>query len=264
MAQLHPLMEKFGRVSAYLVDDGDGLTLVDALGKDDGRTIFNALERLGRRPAELRRIVLTHGHPTHVKGAYVLKRASGARVFAPIEEQDILEGKRPSNHTTWIPRRPWQVLPQQYLLNLQHSLWQIGIKPRIINVPPVVVDEPFEHDDQQIGPLVVIRTPGHSPGSTSFYWKETATLFAGDALVTWPRFEMGWQGLTEDYTQNVKSIGRLVGIFEQRGWPIRSFCTGHGPLLPTQDGIADLKRLLRNEKRAVGLTLAPANAPPTQ
>lgn len=246
MSTFYPLMEKFGRVHAYLIDDGDGLTLVDALGKDDARTILAALEQMGRRPGELRRIVLTHAHPTHVKGAAVLKRASGARVYAPIEEQDILEGKRPSNHTTWIPRRPWQVLPQQYLLNLQNGLWKIGIKPQIINVPPVVVDDPFEQDNQRIGPLITIRTPGHSPGSTSFYWPETGTLFAGDALVTWPRFEMGWQGLTEDYAQNVRSLRRLAELFEKRSWPIRSFCTGHGAPLATEDGLADLKRLLAN------------------
>jgi glyoxylase-like metal-dependent hydrolase (beta-lactamase superfamily II) len=239
-----PLMETFGRVHAYLIDDGDGLTLVDALGKDDGRTIFDALERMGRRPSELRRIVLTHAHPTHVKGAAVLKRASGARVFAPFEEQDIIEGHRPSNHTTWIPRRPYRVLIQQYLLNLQHSLWQIGIRPMLINVPPVVVDEPFERDDVRIGPLITIRTPGHSPGSTSFYWPETRTLFAGDALVTWPKFEAGWQGLTEDYAQNLRSLQRLVKLFEQRGWQINAFASGHGAPLFSQDGLGDLKRLL--------------------
>lgn len=241
----YSLMEIFGRVHAYLIDDGDGLTLVDALGKDDGRTIFNALEHLGRKPSELRHIVLTHAHPTHVKGSAVLKRASGARVYAPIEEQDIIEGHRPSNHTTWIPRQPWQVLPQQYLLNLQNSLWKIGLRPIIINVPPVMVDEPFEHDDDRIGPLIVIRTPGHSPGSTSFYWSETRTLFAGDALVTWPRFEMGWQGLTEDYAQNVRSLQRLADLFENRGWEIHAFACGHGAPRHTEDGLAELKKLLK-------------------
>jgi glyoxylase-like metal-dependent hydrolase (beta-lactamase superfamily II) len=239
-----PLMENFGRVHAYLIDDGDELTLVDALGKDDGRTIFAALERLGREPYELRRIVMTHAHPTHVKGAAVLKRASGAVVFAPAEEQAIIEGRRPSNHTTWIPRRPYRVLLQQYLLNLQNSLWRIGVRPELINIPPVVVDVPFEQDDEQIGPLITIRTPGHSPGSSSFYWPETKTLFAGDALVTWPRFEMGWQGLTEDYPQNVRSLQRLVNLFDERGWEIRAIASGHGAPLYSQNGLGDLKRLL--------------------
>jgi len=47
----------------------------------------------------LRRIVLTHSHPTHVKWSAVLKRASGAREFATFEEQDIIEGRRPSKHS---------------------------------------------------------------------------------------------------------------------------------------------------------------------
>jgi glyoxylase-like metal-dependent hydrolase (beta-lactamase superfamily II) len=239
-----PLMEPFGRVHAHLIDDGDELTLVDALGNDDGRTIFAALDRLGRKPSELRRIVMTHTHPTHVKGAAVLKQASGAVVFAPAEEKAIAEGRRPSNHTTWIPRRPFQVLPQQYLLNLQNSLWKIGIRPELINIPPVVVDKSFEQDDEQIGPLITIRTPGHSPGSTSFYWPETKTLFVGDAVVTWPRFELGWQGLTEDYQENVRSLRRLVTLFEERGWEIHAIASGHGAPRYSQDSLGDLRRLL--------------------
>jgi glyoxylase-like metal-dependent hydrolase (beta-lactamase superfamily II) len=244
MAAVYPLYDMLGRVHCYVLDAGAELTVIDALGGIYGERILQHLGMLGRRPGEIRRIILTHAHLTHAKGAAALKRASGALVWAPMEERDILEGRRPSNMTTWVPQRPFRVLPQQYLLNLSHVLWRLGMRPGFLTFPPVHVDHPIDRDGQQIGPVITIRTPGHTPGSTSFYWPEMETLFAGDAVVTWPRFELGWKGLTEDYWQNVQSIQRLVNLFEERGWPIKAFATGHGPIRRTADGIAELRQLL--------------------
>ena len=242
--QFIPLWHSFGRVHAYILEDKQGLTLIDSLLDNHARTIFTAIESLGRKPKDLQRIILTHAHATHVKGAAALKDASGAPVFAPIEEQDIFEGKRTSNRTTLIPHRPFRILPQQYLLNLQNYLWNLHIRPAILNIIPFKVDHPILNDFEQIGPVITFRTPGHSPGSTSFYWPETATLFTGDILVTWPKLELGWRGLTESRAQNLASVRRLVAIFEARNWPIRRFASGHGDPYQTQDGIADFKRLL--------------------
>ena len=239
-----PLWHSFGRVHAYLLEDESGLSVIDSLLDNQARTIFSAIESLGRQPKDLQRIILTHAHATHVKGAAALKAASGAPVFAPIEEQDIIEGKRPSNRTTLIPHRPFRILPQQYLLNLQYYLWKLHFRPAIMNIIPVKVDQSIVNDFERIGPVITFRTPGHSPGSTSFYWPETATLFTGDILVTWPKLELGWRGLTESRAQNLASVRRLVAVFEARGWPIRRFASGHGSPYDTQDGIADFKRLL--------------------
>lgn len=241
---LHPVWQRFGRVHSYLLDDPAGLTVIDALGDGFARPILDELRRLGRTPDDIRHIVLTHAHLTHVKGAAALKRISGARVHAPAAERDVIEGRQPSNMTTWIPQRPFRVMPQQYLLNISHVLWRIGIRPQALTPPPVVVDHPIDHDGQQVGPLFAIRTPGHTPGSTSFYWPAAETLFAGDALVTWPRFEMGWKGLTEDYPQNVRSIATLVELLTAHGWRVRTLATGHGPPLRSADVLADLQELV--------------------
>ena len=190
------------------------------------------------------RIFLTHGHVTHVKGAATLKRLSGARVYVGAAEREVVEGRAPSGLTTWIPQRPWRVLPQQYLLNLSHVLWRSGIRFGPLVHPPVEVDQVLATDGEQIGPLRVFHTPGHSPGCFSFYWSEGEALILGDAVVTWPVLELGWKGLTEDYTQNVASLRRLVERAESEGWRVRTIATGHGPPLEADDGIADLRRLL--------------------
>lgn len=244
MVRLHPMSEWFGRVHAYLLEDGTDLTLIDALGKADARTILAEMQHHGLAIQQLKHIILTHGHITHVKGAAALQRLSGARVYVGAAEKAIIEGQAPSGLTTWVPQRPWQVLPQQYLLNLSHVLWQRGIKWKPLIHPPVKVDQVLVGDGEQIGPVRAFHTPGHSPGCFSFYWPAAEALLVGDAMVTWPKLELGWRGLTEDYAQNIASLRRLVAIAERESWRIRTIATGHGPPLHTADGIAEIKRLL--------------------
>lgn len=243
MSNLHPISEWFGRVHAYLLDTPEGMILIDALGRADARTILSEMQRLGFSPQKLKHIILTHGHITHVKGAATLQRLSGARVYVGAAEKEIIEGRAPSGLTTWVPQRPWQVLPQQYLLNLSHLLWKRGIKLSALVPPPVTVDQTLS-DGQKIGPLRVFHTPGHSPGCFSFYWPEEEALILGDAVVTWPKLELGWKGLTEDYAQNVASLRRLLEQAEKERWRVRTLATGHGPPVEFADGIAELKRLL--------------------
>ncbi len=243
MPELHPLQERVGRVGAYLLDDGDGLTLIDALSHADGRTVLAEVQRLGRPVTDLKRILLTHAHVTHVKGAAALKAASGAMVAGPVEEQEVIEGRRPSNMTTLVPQSPWQVWPQQYLLNLSPLLFRLNLKTGLLFPPPVKLDHLYS-DLEQVGPVHIVRTPGHSPGSTCFYWPEMETLFVGDAVVTWPTFELGWKGLTENYPENVNSIRRLLQIFAERGWRIRRIASGHGSIHETEDGNAELEKLV--------------------
>jgi len=254
-----PMSHSFGRVHAFLFDGGDGLSLLDSLADPNSESILEAIHRIGRQTKDLKRIVLTHGHPTHVKGAAKMKALSGARVYAPIEEQAVIEGQQPSNRTTLVPRRPLRLLPQQILLNLHNILWRSGIRVPVLNVVPVEVDEPIYADDERIGPLIAFKTPGHSPGSTSFYWADTETLFTGDILVTWPKLELGWRGLTEDMPQNLRSIHRLVQTFEARGWNIRRFASGHGAPIATENGVDLLKRLLEGSPIADGM-FSPAGA----
>lgn len=244
MTRLYPMSEWFGRVHAYLLEDGAELTLIDALGKADARTILAEMQRHGLAIQQLKQIILTHGHITHVKGAATLQRLSGARVYVGAAERAIIEGQAPSGLTTWLPQRPWQVLPQQYLLNLSHVLWQRDIKWGPLIHPPVKVDQVLVGDGEPIGPVRAYHTPGHSSGCFSFYWPAGEALLVGDAMVTWPKLELGWRGLTEDYAQNVASLRRLVAIGEREGWSVRTIATGHGPPLQTTDGIATIKHLL--------------------
>ena len=83
-----------GRVRAFLIHDGNGLTLIDTLLNKDGRDILDQIRLLGRQPKDLKRIILTHAHQSHLGGLAALKKASGATVYSHDWEADIIAGKR--------------------------------------------------------------------------------------------------------------------------------------------------------------------------
>lgn len=191
---------KGGRVRAFLLDDGHELTLVDTLFEDDGRGVLEALRSLGRRADELRNIVITHGHRSHLGGAAALKRASGAKVHAHAWEADIVSGDRRAQPVTVLPRQTLRLLP-----------FQIGLRLNRPRHEPCPVDHALGEGDA-IGPLHVMHAPGHSPGHLAFHWPEREFLITGDAVSTWPDFRAGWDAFNLNPLQHRATISRLAGL----------------------------------------------------
>jgi glyoxylase-like metal-dependent hydrolase (beta-lactamase superfamily II) len=167
-------------VHAFLVDDSDGLTLVDTLFESDARLVLAAIRGLGRKPSDLKRIAITHGHRSHLGGLAALTRASGATVYAHEWEADIVAGNRRAQPVSILPRQSLKLLP------FQLGLW-LG-RPRHVPCP---VDELLD-DGDGLGPLQVLHAAGHSPGHLAFAWPERKFLIAGDAVATWPELCPGW------------------------------------------------------------------------
>src|SRR5205085_7797799 len=110
--------EQGGHVHAFLLDDGTDLTLVDTLYDTDGHRVLAQIESIGRHPSDVKQIVLTHGHRSHLGGLAVLKRASGAVVYSHEWEADIIAGDRKQQAVTPWPKHPLQVYPLQLGLAL--------------------------------------------------------------------------------------------------------------------------------------------------
>lgn len=191
---------KGGHVRAFLLESGQELTLVDTLFEDDASQVLEAIDGLGRKPGDLKRIVLTHAHRSHLGGVAALRRATGATVLGHAWEADIVSGDRPAQSVGLKPTRPFKTYP-----------FQVGI---FLNRPrhaPCPVDEGLE-DGDQAGPLQVLHLPGHSPGHLGFYWPERGFLIAGDAIATWPRFEGGWPAFTINPVQHAVSLRRMAEL----------------------------------------------------
>ena len=223
---VHSLSEwRGGHVRAYLLDDGAGLTLVDTLFATDAGRILRQIARLGRSAGDLRRIVLTHAHRSHLGGLAVLKRLSAASVLAHAWEADVVAGEREAQRVRLRPEAPLRAYPLQ-----------LGCALGLGKHPPCPVDRTLQ-DGDRVGPLQVIHTPGHTPGSLSFYWPERRVLFTGDVLVTWPSPAPGWPSFTLNPAQHRASVARLAAVADAE-----VLAVGHGPPI-TADGAARARAL---------------------
>ena len=159
-------------VNAFVVD-ADVLTLVDTGTPGGAAAMLRALEAVGRRPADVARILLTHRHADHAGNAAELARATGATVHvAPLEAPFVRDGAEQ-------PRpEPATPLGRGLVPYVKVALpWAL---------PPTAVEESLR-DGETVGPLRVIATPGHTAGHVSLLWEERGLLFAGDAAANLTR-----------------------------------------------------------------------------
>jgi glyoxylase-like metal-dependent hydrolase (beta-lactamase superfamily II) len=226
---------KGGRVHAYLLLHDNELTLIDTLYDEDGGLVLRAIASLGRGPNDLKSIILTHAHRSHLGGLAALRDATGALVYAHDWEAPIVAGNRKAEKVGWKMQKPH---------NLEVWGLQLGLAAGIGAHRPAVVHGRIKHGDV-VGPLSVVETPGHTPGSLTLYWPEKRALFVGDVLATWPEIEGeplygGWRGFTLDEGKHKASIAGLKADF---GGYIQIIGVGHGD--PVTQGAGDLLRLVQ-------------------
>lgn len=191
---------KGGRVRAFLLDDGHELTLVDTLFETDARLVLGEIKRIGRRLEDLKRIILTHCHRSHVGGLATLKRLTGVPVYAHEWEADLIAGNRPPQPVRLRAMRPFRTFPLV-----------VGLALGFDKHPPCPVDH-YLQDGEQVGPLVVVRTPGHTPGHLSFFWPERKLMITGDIVASWPTLDPGWPAFILNLVQHRDSVRRMCGF----------------------------------------------------
>jgi glyoxylase-like metal-dependent hydrolase (beta-lactamase superfamily II) len=189
--------QKGGRVHAFLVDDGTNLTLIDTLYDPDAAFIVKVIQHMGREVRDLRNIVITHAHRSHLGGLAALKALSDAKVWAHEWESDIIAGERKAQAISVVPRWPLRVY------NLQLGL-ALGL-----GAHPACEVDAFLRDGDAVGPLEIIHAPGHSPGHLALFWRERRTLFAGDAIATWPDLSLGWPAFNLNTRQHHRTLLKL-------------------------------------------------------
>jgi metallo-beta-lactamase class B len=76
-------------VSAYLVPTDDGLIVIDALFADSADQLLDNVRALGFDPADIRYLLVSHGHGDHAAGAPRIREVTGARVGMTAEDWDM-------------------------------------------------------------------------------------------------------------------------------------------------------------------------------
>ena len=208
-----------GHVHAYLFEDDGKLTLVDTLFDKDAHRILNLIRQIGRNPQDLKHILLTHAHRSHLGGLAKLRELSGALVHAHEWEADIIAGERAQQPVSLVP---------QGSMKTYHL--RVGLALGLSKHPPCPVDQTLSEGDE-VGPLQVIHIPGHTPGHMAFHDERRGVLSVGDAVASWPHVGAGWPGFNLNEGQYRLSFRRLTK-FEAK-----VVAVGHGE--PLVNGAAD-------------------------
>jgi len=150
----------------YIVIEGDGsLTLVDTGMPRDGRAVLTYLQaNMSKKPSDVKMIVLTHCHTPYVRGASEIKRATGAKLAIHAEDADYLSGRK---------RMPPPTGAAGVLFRISEPLLAFSaVEPDVRLI-----------ENERVGDrLVVLHTPGHTPGSVSLYDRQLKLIFVADTI----------------------------------------------------------------------------------
>jgi glyoxylase-like metal-dependent hydrolase (beta-lactamase superfamily II) len=196
-----PFLEKFlflGSVadtfcSNIYVIRGDYLTIVDP-GND--YTAFMDLFRLEFKPEDIKKIVLTHGHPDHAVGAFELLRYPGIVKSGGFEL--ILHEAAP---------------PQ-----LKEGVKEFGCRVTEVRGGETLELSGIEWE--------VIHTPGHTIDGICLYHAPTKTVFTGDTVLpnAVGRPDKAAGGSLEHYVFGLKALLKrdIENVFPGHGLPVAS------------------------------------------
>jgi glyoxylase-like metal-dependent hydrolase (beta-lactamase superfamily II) len=179
-----------------------------------GRALVSSLAALSCRPAEIRKIAITHADLDHAGRLASLQAVSGAEVIAHAAEAERLT------------RETWRTLPgNRGAVNLVSGV--AGMLSARWPPHPVRATCLVQDGDEIGGGWIAVTTPGHTPGHTSYFHPGLRTLIAGDALgsVRAGRVRAPQPMFTEDGEDAARSVRKLATLAPE------VICFGHGPEL---------------------------------
>ena len=165
-------------INWYLVVDGGAVTVIDTGVPGYFSQFEPALRELGRKPSDVKAIVLTHTHADHIGTADRIVQVTDAPVHVHAGEVGFATGSQKPKGPSGAVASLWRPTMLRFV---GHFVATGGLKR--VTVPKA---EPFEDGEvlDVPGRPRVVYCPGHSPGHSALVLEDRRVLFAGDALAT--------------------------------------------------------------------------------
>ena len=132
----------FNTVGGWALTTSDGIIVIDALNSADEaeKVLVPSLQKMGLDPAQIKYVIVQHGHFDHFGGAQYLQEKYNARVLMATEDWNLIEGlSERQRRNRPLPRRDIDVKHGQQL-----TLGDVTV--------------------------TMALTPGHTPGSLALFF----------------------------------------------------------------------------------------------
>jgi hydroxyacylglutathione hydrolase len=208
--------------NTYLVEADNGLVLVDTGMPGSENHILKAVTSLGRKPSDVKLILLTHRHWDHIGSSAALKKeTSGTLVSHPFEKPYV------AGTLVVITPKAWSLYGHiaRRVLAIASSTKKLF---RLTKYTPVLVDEASDEESvlESVGlDGSIVWTPGHTKGSVSLFLNKSRIAIIGDLLMN-KRGKLREPLFMENTSQTMSSVQRILDLH-----PV-ILCPGHGKPLP--------------------------------
>lgn len=197
-------------VSSWAIKTSDGVVLIDTLHEPHVDQLISNLKTIGVNLADVKYVLMTHGHFDHVGGAAKLKPILPNAKFV-MTQAGWNEAGESAKESEATPRR-WSMIPQDVVVKDGDSI-SIG-------------DNTFR----------VLETPGHTPGTASY------TFNVKDGPDTYSAITVGGLGLNaiKDSKQvegYIASVDRIAALAKQPNKPVVVHLTTH----PFSNGLTEVR-----------------------
>ena len=200
-------------VSAWLITTSDGAVLIDTVHDPFADLLIANIQKVGVDPANIKYVLMTHGHFDHVGGAYKLKPLTKARFV--MTETGWAEGIAAARASQGTPRQ-----------------WTMIEKDMVVKDGDVIA-----LGDTSFG---VYETPGHTFGTASYAFP------VRDGVRVHQAFTVGGLGLnaiqsSKQVEAYIASVTRILQLAQRPSDPITVHLTTH----PFSNGLTESAQKLK-------------------
>ena len=178
------LIDRF--VNIYIIE-GKYITLVDTGVAGSETIIYDYLKSIGRKPEEIKWVLLTHTHPDHIGALKPIVDRTGCKVAVHKAEKNWLEDVELQFKERPVPGF--------------HTLVSGSCKANIL------VNDGDELDIDEKLLVKAIHCPGHSAGSVAYLFQQDNALIVGDAVPV-----KGDIPIYDDYQTSIKTLEKLENL----------------------------------------------------
>ncbi|MCS6873854.1 MAG: MBL fold metallo-hydrolase [Pyrinomonadaceae bacterium] len=172
-----------GNVNVYLIKENP-ITLIDVGPKTEEaiQVLEKGLAKEGIRFSDIRRLVLTHSHEDHCGLAkFLLRKAKDLEIFIHEWETGHLFGRFDKTENEQMLRRLG--IPASMVEKMKSFYSKIRTLTETLEADSVKALRDEDEIEFDNGIMKILHTPGHTPGSCSFFREADRTLICGDCVL---------------------------------------------------------------------------------